>query len=550
MPFLYQTITVSAEEKHLDKWDLPSPKTYFLDDGSRDTIDVMQFTKNLRLDAPIHRQLSHRCFNGHFLHPSSEDDYSDEMGSLHDNFLIRSADNIQIMQALLPTDSLRSFTWNLGCCVPFELFGTDDCDGYLPRYQSKIQSLSLVFDRTCIEPLRVHGLHLLKELRSLSWKGTSGIDDHVEYDEYALIYKALVANSAHLQSLELEIFDSESTEWCSLDEITGSLFEEPVRLSRLQHLSLSYLSLNSTYDNMMIPFCMEKLKSLKLRSCARIPELLEHLADWDTSLKLRSFEVVFGDDWGVNHSLRQFFGSFQGLEEIYITTPRACHITYDKLLRVLIRCHRESLRRLILDKSPGEGLKPEKPNPSVFHDTFRQMTLEFVAIDDSPSYLRKALGSGTDNSQIKLLHLRIHGIRQRPQDLYAELTQPGKETGLRRDDLYGTKISMDDLSEFAEWAFGPTGLRSLIAIAYGDFTQGGRYKWSQVLLCRTSAIMSLDMETSLEPRSFRVVNPAQFHLVLDQIEGANEMLSACPTEHVQEWWVEEDMRSQQVNENA
>ncbi|KAL3460979.1 hypothetical protein BJX64DRAFT_261839 [Aspergillus heterothallicus] len=94
-------------------------------------------------------------------------------------------------------------------------------------------------------------------------------------------------------------------------------------------------------------------------------------------------------------------------------------------------------------------------------------------------------------------------------------------------------MSMRDLLELAEWAFGPTGLPNLTVIAYSDFTQGRRYEWSQLVLCRIPTAKSECMSVSAEPQPFQIINPAEFRSVLNRIEGAQEMLSACPTEHAQ-----------------
>lgn len=48
------------------------------------------------------------------------------------------------------------------------------------------------------------------------------------------------------------------------------------------------------------------------------------------------------------------------------------------------------------------------------------------------------------------------------------------------------KYVSESLAEFANWAFGPRGIRSLQLIAFGDFSCLGRYKDDTVLLERVS----------------------------------------------------------------
>ncbi|KAL2789080.1 hypothetical protein BJX66DRAFT_307493 [Aspergillus keveii] len=95
---------------------------------------------------------------------------------------------------------------------------------------------------------------------------------------------------------------------------------------------------------------------------------------------------------------------------------------------------------------------------------------------------------------------------------------------------------MKSLAWFADWSFGPTGLSNLSAIAYGDFSHGERFKWSQVRLCRRSLLMTDELGTSSQAWSYRIASPSEFQHALDGIDGANEMLSACQTENIQTPW--------------
>lgn len=80
---------------------------------------------------------------------------------------------------------------------------------------------------------------------------------------------------------------------------------------------------------------------------------------------------------------------------------------------------------------------------------------------------------------------------------------------------------MPCLGDFADWAFGPTGLPNLMVIVFGDFSDGDRFKWSQVLLIR-----SLTPSTNL----YRIVGYGMHDHMIDRISGSREMLSACPTQ--------------------
>jgi hypothetical protein len=96
-------------------------------------------------------------------------------------------------------------------------------------------------------------------------------------------------------------------------------------------------------------------------------------------------------------------------------------------------------------------------------------------------------------------------------------------------------ISMKDLLDFAEWAFGPAGFPNLLVLAYGDFAHHGRSEWTNLLFCRNSlSRISFDdaatsTEAGLRSASFRIMAQNDEYL-WDQIEGGSNMLSACPIE--------------------
>lgn len=86
-----------------------------------------------------------------------------------------------------------------------------------------------------------------------------------------------------------------------------------------------------------------------------------------------------------------------------------------------------------------------------------------------------------------------------------------------------------DFSELAEWAFGPRGIRSLQAIAYGDFSRGGRIKRSrrvdQLVLCRSTHDAAGDGEHS----PFRIVaTDGPEARVLDPYRDALQALPMVP----------------------
>jgi hypothetical protein len=70
---------------------------------------------------------------------------------------------------------------------------------------------------------------------------------------------------------------------------------------------------------------------------------------------------------------------------------------------------------------------------------------------------------------------------------------------------------MHGLKSFADWAFGPTGLPNLLVIAFGDFSQDGRFSGSHIFIFR---------ELTLSTKLFRFTDRGIHDHILDGIQGA------------------------------
>jgi hypothetical protein len=144
---------------------------------------------------------------------------------------------------------------------------------------------------------------------------------------------------------------------------------------------------------------------------------------------------------------------------------------------------------------------------------------------------------------LKLLHLRVTGRDYETRDL-AELVDAGCTSTRSRPartppspDALTTAsddfMSMDDLVDFAEWAFGPTGFPTLLVLAYGDFSHQGRFRWTNVLFCRNSHSNppgdAIPADVTQRSSSFRIMLQKDEYL-WDLIDGGRQMLGVCPTE--------------------
>ncbi|TIC93708.1 hypothetical protein CH35J_009063 [Colletotrichum higginsianum] len=74
---------------------------------------------------------------------------------------------------------------------------------------------------------------------------------------------------------------------------------------------------------------------------------------------------------------------------------------------------------------------------------------------------------------------------------------------------------------FAEWAFGPGGPPSLRAIAYGDFTHGGRDGEGNIIVCRSAGGGAGFRECDRDSRQWD-----------DLVDEYRDMLEACPTQRL------------------
>ncbi|KFY99998.1 hypothetical protein V500_01218 [Pseudogymnoascus sp. VKM F-4518 (FW-2643)] len=80
------------------------------------------------------------------------------------------------------------------------------------------------------------------------------------------------------------------------------------------------------------------------------------------------------------------------------------------------------------------------------------------------------------------------------------------------------------LLKFARWAFSSEGIPELRILAWGDFSNDGRWGESNVMLCR---------DQSLEPTgtNFRTLRDSDFNY-WDLIDENMDMLSACSPDHL------------------
>lgn len=128
-----------------------------------------------------------------------------------------------------------------------------------------------------------------------------------------------------------------------------------------------------------------------------------------------------------------------------------------------------------------------------------------------------------------MLHLRQSGKDLEHYPYWANANEKGEEIfdlsfkGLPEERLYWLG---DPFKNLAQWVFGPNGIRSLRLLAYGDFSGGGLYKPSTLLLCRRDE--SLGSHHAAQHFHFREVRPGEDTELWELYEREKHVLEACP----------------------
>lgn len=103
-------------------------------------------------------------------------------------------------------------SWAYGACIPSDILGPD---GYLPRFQTTLEKLSLTTRPPCETRMRqddVYDLSAFGNLREFSWDGPQNVHDYIALDD------CLQLNSLHLESLTLDLLDDEIFPGLSIDD--------------------------------------------------------------------------------------------------------------------------------------------------------------------------------------------------------------------------------------------------------------------------------------------------------------------------------------------
>ncbi|KAJ5500669.1 hypothetical protein N7453_009720 [Penicillium expansum] len=545
VPHIYRTISFhAASEWALNVLDVDS---FFLHLGQSRSVGYLQHVRNLQIQAPFHLVRFNRCayyniFRAAGLPESPTTLGASDEATAHQQFLDDVKDQLQLIFTHLKPNSLSTFEWRLGTCVPM---GVLDQGGYLSRYQQRLSRLSLVTDGTCPQTWhRLEGLSELSSLTAFEWEGIQ------HQTEVALLRQCIRHNWSHLDHLSIGFVYSASARalcWESLGLQRPELgvgdiaVGKPTAVPTLSSLALSRvtLPLNLSSENSSI-FC--SLRALTLRDCPNQLRLLQLLSRSQKPLQLQHFETSLdfllhesGDGRSLSAVVR-FLRSFRGLQHLHLRLSN--FPASESRIQDAIKHHQTTLKSLVYherqlapidEDSLFEDDRDVSPvwiaNLSTIVD-LSQMTA--LALCARPSAARRCLRRMAEHSQLRLLHLRFSGPERIHRDVQREIItflyetrkpysqDPRSRGGPVDEDISSDNNGYDrilnayydrsplecmdfqeavlessaaiaeaeDFVSFAEWAFGPGGLPALQVLAFGDFSHGDRYRGQQFLMRR------------------------------------------------------------------
>ncbi|KAF5597544.1 AAA family ATPase [Fusarium pseudoanthophilum] len=473
---------------------------------------------------------------------------------------------------------LRSFSWDLGTCVPPEILGVN---GVVPLQQNTLLSLSLITDPTC--RTYYYGeceidLSSFCDLQSLTWRGPNS-------DNLEALTVALQNNSTHLRNLELDFVN-----WHELREYLGYFSDDEDDMTdyfadvvlgltrrsprplfpRIRVLSLSRVPLSTT---MAHAFNFQTLSSLTLRMCPNCDQFVERVLQLNHPIKLKRLEIQECNETFI----LDFLNAFEGLDELFLSQAglNSALELWDHVAHrhpTLKRFVGHQRRTNTDQDSPYSGKPCDVPDLGIFGPSMRRikedpsqnplakLDLEFIGIPCIPKHLKYILLPFTSKTSLKVLHIRqsasdleqckswainedqILATSTTRSDILSESGEslpwtdsgPTTPTGATQDVTFGPNAveiatgnnggslwpPLDhEFRQFVEWAFGPQGIASLDIVAFGDFAHGGRETRNNLLLSRSNDATS----------KFQILDPygRDFEEVRDKYRDAME---ACPVE--------------------
>ncbi|EMT62707.1 hypothetical protein FOC4_g10006340 [Fusarium odoratissimum] len=329
---------------------------------------------------------------------------------------------------------------------------------------------------------------------------------------------------------------------------------------------------------------LNALRHLSLRMCAYWMPFLSSIMESQTPLQLNTLEIL---DFCLDTphetakskaaTITEFIDSFKGLEEL---TVSICGPTSSLQFWEHVAGHAASLKRFVYHQritdqdeellnsrlgrdSSDLGISSEDRNcirkdPS--QNPLSRLNLDFIGLTCAPKYLKDILLPFVSKRSLKVLHIRHTGMSSGPSAswvfnhaLELKITE-GENEGVPIDDktkagssLNGdaeehVRLSLEEFAtavrerrewktpplqqsfrEFANWAFGSNGIKSLEYIVSGDLSHGNRYSANNALICRVVG----------GERRYRVISQERGGPEWRDVKSRyGSALEACPVENI------------------
>ncbi|EFR02411.1 hypothetical protein MGYG_05407 [Nannizzia gypsea CBS 118893] len=409
-----------------------------------------------------------------------------------DEFTERSMKALTALAQAIPSNRLRSFRWDLGTCLPAEIFS---CEHGLLSNQQKIESIYFSFGASdiCYKGSNIvdYSLNIsyFSDLRSLTWR-----EPHRRTDFQFM--KAFLQSPHHLTTFGLHLDSSAPRRINGIGDRDTHIINdlmldvqkggERQLLRYLETLSLGRLYFSLLEVDIVSALNLDRLRCLKLQECAGTSAFLKALSNSTQQLRLRSFQLMLNiRDQSLNvdlsHTLpgaiTKFLMAFQSLEDLYfsITDTTLNNIDYRA-----IRNHYPTLRRLVLHGSTN-GRYPWEENAEIPDGLFYSLLMGCpVKCISLRLRLRVPISKWKKLSPrplCKLLHLRGEPFSQvlpRSIDEYTDKRYNLNEAYRRGNvacimqKLRKLKDSTTQaLLDFAKWAFSNDGLPELQVLVCG-----------------------------------------------------------------------------------
>ncbi|PGH12285.1 hypothetical protein AJ79_04351 [Helicocarpus griseus UAMH5409] len=585
-PILYETLIVRVDWPSAFLW----PR--------QPNASLLQYTKTVRFTSVFNEDIKHRCpyFQNEIVADITQRIRYLDFSSLEAFRRVFEGDVEPLREPTPPdvrpfqddligllenlkSNSLRSFIWETGTCIPKLLLGPA---GQLSFKQNSLESIQFTGHkgRNCFYGSEEIDLSSFKCLKSLSWKRPRPKGD------FKILGEVIRQTRHQLQEMDLELFDPET--FSKQDSyfhhasrcFPGNCLRIPRGVLRqifpsLQKLCLSSIPLMPMEEEMLCALNFPQLHTLKLRSCRGWDRFLRYAFRYQQQINLKSLNIQYTvyEEPISRTIIPEFVGSFDGLEElfIYATSSTNSADVWNAALR-----HKSTLKRFVQN---GRYVPPNREEwrdvtnlfrPSdagdatenIDRDILRNFDFECLGFCCDPKDLKSVIAPFSSKSSLLTLHVRQSGFFPEPgryvawnvnaDDMVEDddanyeyirvrnlRTSRSASTRVTNGSCsYFVTLNIDeffqierDLHEFAEWVFGPTGIPSLQVLAVGEFSPEGLHPEKKALLCRKSEPTEHDAEEEDTPRFYR-------HLYYDDHElwkllnEHSEFLEACPGDFV------------------